>query len=91
MNDEAIIAALWQRFRHRATDHLAVLESWADGHGADDEALTAAHKLAGSLGSYGRPEGSQIALELEQHIRAGTATPGPEVGEMLVRLRSSLE
>lgn len=36
-----------------------------------------AHKLAGSLGSFGMPEGSRIARQLEDHLKAITL---PEVG-----------
>jgi HPt (histidine-containing phosphotransfer) domain-containing protein len=90
VNDEAIIAALWERFRERATGHLDVLEAWARGEQPAEAALTSAHKLAGSLGSYGRPEGSRIALELEQRLREGPAAADPEVATLLGSLRASL-
>lgn len=44
---------------------------------ARDRAADLAHQLAGSLGSYGFPEGSRLAVELEvQVVGRGGGEPG---------------
>lgn len=62
----AITAALWERFRPLVRERLAVLRCWADGEPVPRaDAARAAHNLAGSLGSYGRAEGSALARRVD--------------------------
>ena len=66
------IARSWSKFRDVAFQRLALLENLAlaltrneftsELHG---EAKSSAHKLAGSLGGFGFPEGSKIAKQIE--------------------------
>lgn len=66
------VAGLWERLRPRVATRLDALEAAANrvvAGTADDEthadARDEAHRLAGSLGSYGFPGASAAARELE--------------------------
>ena len=65
------IARVWSQFRDSAFERIAVLEMvTASGKGQlnnelIESARSSAHKLAGSLGSFGFPEGSRIAKQIE--------------------------
>ena len=64
------ITQIWSQFRDSAFERLAVLEMvTASAKQPTDElqesARSSAHKLAGSLGSFGLPEGSRIAKQIE--------------------------
>lgn len=58
----------------------------------DDErraaAIAAAHKLAGSLGTFGLPEGSALAAELDMMLRAPGIPPVLRLSELAERLRA---
>ncbi len=76
-SEQALIARMWQRYAAVAAERVAVLErtsgALATGTASADErraALTAAHKLSGALGTYGRA-GSEQARELEQLLAEG--------------------
>ncbi|MGN6244791.1 MAG: Hpt domain-containing protein [Motilibacteraceae bacterium] len=75
----AITAQLWERFRPLVRERVQVLRSWADGDAdvSREDAARAAHNLAGSLGSYGRSQGSAVAR------RADVALAGDEPGEVV--------
>ena len=47
-----------------------------------------AHKLAGSLGTFGLPEGSELASELEVMLRAPGIPPALRLSELAERLRA---
>jgi DNA-binding response OmpR family regulator/HPt (histidine-containing phosphotransfer) domain-containing protein len=64
-------------------DSIAVIQTWAAVEQAADQTMppemtteqwqqaqVAAHKLVGTLGLFGRPQGSQLALSLENFFRA---------------------
>ncbi len=73
------IADAWLQFRDVAFQRLAILESYATAltaeggrvtpntvtHELYSQAKSAAHKLAGSLGGFGFPNGSKIAKQIE--------------------------
>lgn len=69
------VAAIWQKFRPAIVERLVVLDEAAaalaggrldtDGRRA---AFREAHKLAGSLGTFGFGVGSQLAREIEQML-----------------------
>jgi len=68
----ALLAALWQRNRPLVEERVAVLDRAAEAASAGtltlelrEEAAETAHKLAGSLGMYGFPQGTRVARELE--------------------------
>ena len=64
------ITQIWSQFRDLAFERLAVLEMVAASPGQlsdelQESARSSAHKLAGSLGSFGFSEGSKIAKQIE--------------------------
>jgi chemotaxis protein histidine kinase CheA len=77
---EALLAALWVKIRPMVEERLATLDAAAlsaVGGGLDEaqrvEAISAAHKLAGSLGMYGYDEGTAVARKIE--VLLGEAAP----------------
>jgi DNA-binding response OmpR family regulator len=67
------ISQIWLKFKNLAFERLADLESLAlalaDNCLTDElheQARSSAHKLAGSLGCFGFPEGSRIAKQIEK-------------------------
>lgn len=96
-DDRALIAAVWARSHERLLGRVAVIEGAvvALGRGAltDEERALAtgeAHKLAGSLGTFGVAEGSVVARRLED----GLAAPGADaaaLGADAAHLRALVE
>jgi len=94
------ILKLWERYQSLCMERLSVIEEArpsAASTGLDDEvrgkAESAAHKLAGVLGSIGLPEGSKIASEIEALLKpGGTLAPGQlsRLSELVANLRSQL-
>jgi HPt (histidine-containing phosphotransfer) domain-containing protein len=94
------ILKLWERYKQLCMERLSVIEearTAASPTALDDEvrgkAESAAHKLAGVLGSIGLPEGSRIASEIEALLQPGdTLAPGQllRLFELVANLRSQL-
>lgn len=94
------ILKLWERYKQLCMERLSVIEeacTAASSTTLDDEtrgkAESAAHKLAGVLGSIGLPEGSKIASEIEALLQpGGTLAPGQllRLSELVTDLRSQL-
>ena len=70
-----LIDEIWRRHRITVLTRVDLLESVATaivGRSLTlsllEEALSASHKLAGSLGTFGFDEGTQLARELEQQL-----------------------
>lgn len=92
MSDE--LAALWEHVAHVARARVAVLERAAQAlaDGADDTAdrcaaaVEEAHKLVGSLDSYGRRGGSATALRVAT-LLARPAPPPDDVRDAVAALR----
>jgi HPt (histidine-containing phosphotransfer) domain-containing protein len=92
-----VIAQLWNGFRGVARSRVDLLETYeaALRAGSPDEelsqsAVAAAHKLAGSLGSYGRP-GSDAAAALERLLRTQPPPDVEQVAELVRRLRTAVD
>ena len=75
-----MLAALWQKNRPLMRDRLTLLEvagaSLAVGTLTDAqraEAASTAHKMCGTLGTFGYPRGTELARELEVLFEADTA------------------
>jgi HPt (histidine-containing phosphotransfer) domain-containing protein len=75
-----LLAALWLRNRPVVEQRLALLDQTAAAAAAGSldealrqEAVSCAHKLAGSLGMYGYDEGTRIAREMEVLLGAGSS------------------
>jgi HPt (histidine-containing phosphotransfer) domain-containing protein len=94
------ILKLWERYKPLCLERLSVIEearTAASSTTLDDEvrgkAESAAHKLAGVLGSIGLPEGSKIASDIEAILQPGdTLAPGQllRLSELVANLRSQL-
>ncbi|MGI9021841.1 MAG: Hpt domain-containing protein [Acidimicrobiales bacterium] len=76
---QTALAGLWERFREAFSAQVAVLEEAAMAVLSGDlppeladRALREAHKLAGSLGTFGMPRGSEMAREIESWFGPGT-------------------
>ncbi|HEY3436314.1 MAG TPA: Hpt domain-containing protein [Actinotalea sp.] len=100
---QALVARLWERFRPLAESRVETIEQYLqpeagpsrERNRADRAALTraqeAAHNLAGALGTYGRPEGSALALRIEHLLTDPTAEAGdPAHAALLVDLAQRL-
>ena len=87
---------LWARFLPEIRNRVSVLEAAATanaGHALTTaqhrEAHAAAHKLAGTLGTFGLAQGSDLALELE-NLYALDKAPDAAQGEQLAALAQEL-
>src|SRR5262249_59393747 len=76
----AALARIWERSRGTVLDRVVVLEQAAVallegalGEALREQAEREAHKLAGSLGTFGFAHGSRLAGEMERLLRAGEA------------------
>jgi HPt (histidine-containing phosphotransfer) domain-containing protein len=76
---DILIAELWERHLPTLIERLDLLDRTAaeasSGNLAEAlcaEALSIAHKLAGNLGMFGYPEGSEVASQIEQILKAPT-------------------
>jgi len=74
-----MLAALWEKSKPTVMERVTLLERTAEALGAgklDDtlrkDAVSAAHKLAGTLGMFGYPEGTELARSIEQMLEADT-------------------
>lgn len=92
------IASLWHSNRSIVKQRLHLLQRAADeleetrslGEGLRAEALSAAHKLAGSLGMFGHEEASQRAHAIQMDLEA-PGLPQPErLQEHVERLQTLL-
>jgi len=92
-----LISALWERSVPLITDRLNALNVACDAaargrlsplmrRGAADTA----HKLAGSLGMFGYPRGTDIAREIEQLLESDAAVDAALLRELVVELRETL-
>ena len=92
---DAVLAQMWAGFAPLARTRVDALEQWLLAYDAGhddpvlrDAAASATHKLAGALGSYGRP-GSDEASSLEVLLR-GPVTPD-EVRPYVLALRAAVD
>lgn len=98
---QAVLAQMWKKLKEHNSDRLAILEGVAIAmreNSLDSElqyrAKVAAHKLAGTLGTFGFIEGSQLALEIEQILGDESTFDQYEAhyfGELIVALRRELK
>ncbi len=91
------LAMLWQRHRQTNLDRISLLEETAADvlRGVVDDDATAAgasaaHKLAGSLGTFGFDAGSRAALEAETLLRE-PVIDGRLLAEAVTALRASVD
>ena len=93
---QAMLSALWDRSRHTVAERAALLQEAGNLWLADrlDEAtqqraVDSAHKLAGVLGTFGLPRGTDLAREAEV-LFGQTAKPGSAEVERLQLLLAEL-
>jgi HPt (histidine-containing phosphotransfer) domain-containing protein len=91
---KAMLAALWQRNLPVILERLAILDAAATTANLDPamraEALATAHKLAGSLGMFGFPEGTQIARKIEHQLESPEALDHKLLTVRATELRKAL-
>ena len=95
-----VITQTWSKFRDLAFERLSDLENSAKALVEErvtseihTQAKNSAHKLAGSLGCFGFPEGSRIAKKLEQLLDNDPTTQAnvKQVTELISELHAELE
>jgi diguanylate cyclase (GGDEF)-like protein len=97
----AAVAELWTRFKNTILGRVAVVEQATSallGGDLRDElrrkAVQEAHKLAGSVGSFGFKEASRLAREIERSFQTGSTLGQAQalsLSEMAAALRRELE
>ena len=94
----AAVQAVWERSREKIAGQIGTLEE-AIGALIDDRldedlrarAESNAHQLAGSLGMFGIPRGSELARELEQALVAPTPSEASHLTELALALSAEVE
>lgn len=93
----AAIRAIWEKafkvVHHEISDldrMIAQLQRGELDAPARGAAENTAHKLAGSLGTFGFPEASRIARELETRLRAPSPADAPVLADLVLALRMQL-
>ncbi len=91
------LSALWERHRETNLERVSIVEETAAavvrGSLSDDarnEGVSAAHKLAGSLGTFGFEAGSGIALQVEAMLKDAASDPRA-LAEAVGELRSAID
>ncbi len=94
----AALERVWRGGRSEALSRLTTLEHFLDEvrSGVTDqrslsEALSAAHRLSGSLGMFGMEEGSSCAAEIEALLCNQTPPDAAIMAELVHRLRERME
>jgi HPt (histidine-containing phosphotransfer) domain-containing protein len=96
---EAAIAALWRDAQPRAVTRVALIEAAVAALAQDAldaetaaEATREAHKLAGALGTFGMPAGTDHARALEHALAAGASpADAPALAAEAAALRAVVE
>jgi HPt (histidine-containing phosphotransfer) domain-containing protein len=96
-----VMDGLWTRFIPEIRERVAILEAAAQAAGAGkltgkqcEAAQTAAHKLAGVLGTFGLTQGTVLARELELTFTRESLPghgAGAKLSETVKELRSIVE
>ena len=76
MPTQKLLDYLWNRNQPQVMERLMLLELAAHSPRLHDQALFTAHQLAGSLGMYGFPRGTDLARALELEFE--TSAPNPQ-------------
>ncbi len=95
---EGAIALLWSRFQTQVLGHVDTLEqaaqAWRVGTLREElrkQAKRNAHKLAGSLGTFGFPAGSQLARSIESLLSAEQCDgDGVRLSSLITALREEV-
>ena len=83
------IAGVWERFQQRVDNQVSLLEQAASALSQNKlvtslqrQAEQEAHTLAGALGTFGLPEGSQLARQIERLLQAETSLKPKEIKQL---------
>jgi diguanylate cyclase (GGDEF)-like protein len=81
----AVVQQMWGNFKESLGSQMVLFERAS--------ARAEAHRLIGSLGSFGLPEGSEIARQLEQLLQAESLgqNEARRLGELVGRLKQAVE
>jgi HPt (histidine-containing phosphotransfer) domain-containing protein len=90
---QTMLSALWERSRHTVVERAALLQEagklWSNDR-LDEatrlRAVDSAHKLAGVLGTFGLPRGTELAREAEQVFGQPIPPSKVEIEQLLVLL-----
>jgi hypothetical protein len=92
-----LISALWERSAPLITDRLNGLDIACEAANLGRlspimrrGAMDTAHKLAGSLGMFGYPRGTELAREIEQMLEYEGVVDAGLLRELVLELRSCL-
>lgn len=96
---QQMLAELWQQHRDAIQQRVAIItqaaEALSSGSISDEqreEAQSAAHKLAGVLGTFGRSQGTSLARAIENWLanKENLASHLPEIKQALTSLQSEI-
>ena len=94
---QAAITRLWARSRPVVLERIDALQETAGElaagrleHQQVEEARADAHKLVGSLGTFGIPRGSDLARGVEHELEGGGGDPA-RLSDLLAELRAVVE
>jgi HPt (histidine-containing phosphotransfer) domain-containing protein len=94
---DTVLAQLWQKNLPTIRERLDLLDQIAAAaatgalaEGTRVEALSIAHKLAGSLGMYGYQQGTEVASQMERILKSPTPDTLLTLRSLAVDLRKSL-
>ena len=92
-----VLAQLWQKNLPTIRERLDLLDRFGSAAVSGSleeptriEALNIAHKLAGSLGMYGYPQGTEVAAKMERILKSPTAETLVTLRALAADLRKSL-
>jgi HPt (histidine-containing phosphotransfer) domain-containing protein len=95
---ETLLATLWQRQLPLLRERLDLLDRTAAEASAGllseasrNEALSVAHKLAGSLGMFGYHRGTETARTIEMILKTPTRDTLPDLACLARNLRATLQ
>ena len=95
---DAMVVEVWQRVRPSAAQKVAVVASASSrlATGDLDEVLRAdawqqAHRLAGSLGSFGWADASVAAATAERILEAPTPADADELADAVARMERAVD
>jgi HPt (histidine-containing phosphotransfer) domain-containing protein len=90
---QSMISALWDRSRHTVVERAALLSTAGDllldnrlDKATQQNAVDSAHKLAGVLGTFGLPRGTDLAREAEVFFGRSTPPDRSEIERLRVLL-----
>ncbi|WP_414565408.1 MULTISPECIES: response regulator [unclassified Anabaena] len=86
------IAGIWQKFQGRVDEQVRIIEQaialiqtglkLSDMHERVSPAIKEAHTLAGSLGTFGLPEGSRLARQIEQLLKSNQPWQPDDIADL---------